>query len=344
MAMSSLLKLAKVVVPEILPLLDKRFEILRNIKYHGPIGRRTLASNLSIGERIIRAEIQVLQQQGLVDIQSSGVMITPYGAEIYQQLEHMIHDIRGMQTLELKVKDTLKIAQVIVIPGDWDQDSLVLRDAAKAAAVTLKDIVKDHMTIGVTGGATIYQVMLEMSRQKGLSNTRVIPARGGIGGSMEMQSNHIAARLAEKLGGSYRLLHVPDNISSNAKESLMQEPEIMNLVSDLNALNILLFGIGRADQMARRRKLSDREQKDLWDQGAVGEAFGYYFDVRGKVIKDSNTIGITLDEYQRIPYAIAVACGSGKAEAIYGLSALRKEIILVIDEGAAMRIIELGGK
>ena len=340
--MSSLLKLAKVVVPEVLPLLDKRFEILRNIKYHGPIGRRSLASSLSIGERIIRAEVQVLQQQGLVNIQSSGVMLTPYGVEIYHQLEQMIHDIRGMQVLEAQVKDALDIAQVIVIPGDWDQDSLVLRDVAKAAAGTIKDIVKDHMTIGVTGGKTIYQVMMEVSRQKGLPNTRVIPARGGIGGSMEMQSNHIAARLAEKLGGSYRLLHVPDNISSNAKESLMKEPEILNLVADLNALDILLFGIGRADQMARRRKLSDQERKDLFDQGAVGEAFGYYFDVRGQIIKDSNTIGISLDDYQRIPYAIAVACGSGKAEAIHGLAALRKEIILVIDEGAATKIIQLG--
>lgn len=340
--MSSLLKLARVVVPEIVPLLEKRFEILRNINYQGPIGRRSLAANLGIGERIVRAEVQLMQQQGLVDIQSSGVMITPYGASIYQQLEYMIHDIRGMQNLEAKVKEVLDISHAIVIPGNCDHDPLVLRDAAKSAALQLKRSVKDHMTIGVTGGATIYQVMMEMSQQKGLKNTKVIPARGGIGGSLEMQSNHIAARLAEKLGGSYRLLHVPDNISSNAKESLMKEPEILNLVTDLHALDILLFGIGRADQMARRRKLPESEHKELLEQGAVGEAFGYYFDVRGRIIKDSNTIGISLQDYQRIPVAIAVACGSSKAKAIHGLARLRKEIILVIDEGAANEIVNLG--
>jgi central glycolytic genes regulator len=137
-------------------------------------------------------------------------------------------------------------------------------------------------------------------------------------------------------------LHVPDNISANAKESLMKEPEILNLVKDLNALDILLFGIGRADQMARRRKLSEIERKELFAQGAVGEAFGYYFDVRGRIIKDSNTIGISLDDYQRIPVAIAVACGSSKAKAIHGLAALRKEIMLVIDEGAARELLNLG--
>ena len=73
--------------------------------------------------------------------------------------------------------------------------------------------------------------------------------------------------------------------------------------------------------------------------GAVGEAFGHYFDVNGKVISPSSSIGISIENYKRIPHAIAVAGGVSKADAIIGVSRVKPNMVLMTDESAAKEII-----
>ncbi len=51
----------------------------------------------------------------------------------------------------------------------------------------------------------------------------VIPARGGLGRDVNTQSNSIAAKLAEKLGGAYRLLYVPDGLEEEALEIMLKK-------------------------------------------------------------------------------------------------------------------------
>ena len=60
--MQEILKLQQKLVPEFLELLEKRYNILRTIYYEQPIGRRLLANNLGIGERIVRTEIDLLKK------------------------------------------------------------------------------------------------------------------------------------------------------------------------------------------------------------------------------------------------------------------------------------------
>ena len=52
--LEDILKLQQKIVPELVELLEKRYNILRTIYYNQPIGRRILANNLGIGERIVR--------------------------------------------------------------------------------------------------------------------------------------------------------------------------------------------------------------------------------------------------------------------------------------------------
>ena len=66
--LQEILKLQQKLVPEFLELLEKRYNILRTIYYEQPIGRRVLANNLGIGERIVRTEIDLLKKQNLIEI------------------------------------------------------------------------------------------------------------------------------------------------------------------------------------------------------------------------------------------------------------------------------------
>ncbi len=98
--MEDILKLQQKIVPEMLKLLEKRYNILRTIYYKQPIGRRVLANDLEIGERIVRTEINFLKSQSLIDINSSGMTVTKEGEEIIDKLKSFIHEVKGLKEIE----------------------------------------------------------------------------------------------------------------------------------------------------------------------------------------------------------------------------------------------------
>ena len=55
--MQEILDLQRKIVPELVEVLEKRYNVLRTIFYNQPIGRRMLASELNLGERVVRNEI-----------------------------------------------------------------------------------------------------------------------------------------------------------------------------------------------------------------------------------------------------------------------------------------------
>ena len=63
--MQEILRLQKKIVPELVEVLEKRYNVLRTIYYNQPIGRRILANQLNLGERIVRTEINFLKSQGV---------------------------------------------------------------------------------------------------------------------------------------------------------------------------------------------------------------------------------------------------------------------------------------
>ncbi len=340
----SLVKLQKKIVPEIVELLELRYNILRNILYNEPIGRRSLAMKLNIGERTIRTEVNILKKQGLVTVGNIGMQLTEEGKDLIENLDNIIRELRGISELEKKLKDILNIKRVIVVPGNSDKSELVLSDMGKTTSIYIQKIIKDDCIIGITGGTTMAQVAEEMPAAKIAKNIQIIPARGGLGKDVETQSNSIAAKIAKKLNATYKLLHVPDNIDQKTLEGLLELPDIKEVVELLDKMDMIIFGIGRADIMASKRNLSKDIIKLLNERKAVGEAFGHYFDIKGNVVWKMSTIGITLESFKKIKSAIGVAGGESKAEAIMAISSLRDDITIITDEAAANKIIEIVNK
>src|SRR5699024_1681994 len=123
-------------------------------------------------------------------------------------------------------------------------------------------------------------------------------------------------------------------------EALKTDFKINHTLEILKKLDILIFGIGRADIMAEKRGLSQEIKDFLKEKSAVAEAFGYYFDKDGNVIYRSSSVGISIEDFKKIPYVVAVAGGSNKAQAIRATCKLRKDLMLVTDESAIQAIIE----
>lgn len=339
--MEEVLKLQKRIVPELVELLEKRYNILRTIYYNEPIGRRVLANNLGIGERIVRTEINFLKAQGFIDINTPGMTITKDGEEIIDKLKDSIHELRGLSKIEKFITEKFKLKKVIIVPGDCDDDRTIAREIGRAAANYLKSTLKDNSIVAITGGSTMKQVVDNMPKVTNFKDILVVPARGGMGTNVETQANTLSARLAKKLEGTYKLLHVPDNLSDTAINTIIKEKSIQDVLKYIYNADILIYGIGRACKMARRRGLTDKKINSIKASGGAGEAFGYYFDKKGNIVYSTPSIGIKNDKIGKVNTLIAVAGGSSKAEAILSTEINNYDSVLITDEGAAKRIIEL---
>ncbi len=339
--MNNIIKLSRKIMPEMSDILEKRYSILRNIYYSNPIGRRTLSNKIGISERIVRKEIGILKEQNLIEVNSAGMNITEEGRMVVEEFKDFIHMLKGLKYLENTLESKLNIKKVFIVPGDYIIDESVFRDVGKTASGYIRNIVSDGSIIGVTGGTTMAQVAEEMPSVKTKKDILVLPARGGMGKNVETQANYIAAKMANRLGGSYKLLHVPDNVNKEALKTLLDISEIKELINIIKNIDVLVFGLGRADVMAERRGLSDKDKEKLLSNGAVAEAFGYYFNKNGQIVMESSTVGLSLKDFLDIDDVIGVACGEKKAEAIMSICSIRDDITIIIDEGAAKKIESL---
>ncbi|MDP4147752.1 MAG: sugar-binding transcriptional regulator, partial [Bacillota bacterium] len=337
--MQEILKLQQKIVPELMELLQKRYNILRTIYYKQPIGRRILANSLELGERVVRTEINFLKKQNLIDIDTSGMTVTQEGEEIIDKLKSFIHEFKGLSEIEQLIKQHLNLKDVIVVPGDIEEDRTVLEELGKSAAKYIKGLVKDSSIVALTGGSTIKKVIDNMPKTLAHKDILVVPARGGMGKNVETQANTLTASLANKLGGSYKLLHVPDNISDAALNTILNEKSVKDVIDSLHNADILIYGVGRADKMCVRRGCSLEETDALLNKGAVGEAFGYYFNKNGEVVYSNPTIGLKDKDLKKVNFLVAVAGSRNKAEAIVATQINNRNSVLITDEGAAREIV-----
>lgn len=338
---NKILEIQNKIVPETVELFMKRYEILKVISSMQPIGRRSLSVRLGITERTMRTEIDKLKELNLIDIKSAGVELTNDGIDVLSEIHGSFYYIKNLSDLELKLMEKLKLKKVAVVSGDAEKDGFVFNDLGKKAAEIVLELIKNDTVLGITGGTTMACVVRQMKRKKGIKNLLVLPARGGLSEELEIQANTIAANLAEKINAPYKLLHIPDNLDETELGVLKNNKLINDVLQDIKKINLLVFGLGNAKEMAARRK----SNKDVLDRivkdKLTAEAFGYFFDKEGNVKMQTNSVGISLDNFKEIKNSIGVAAGRSKAEAIYAISKFNNNFILVTDEAAARRILEL---
>ncbi|GAB6168007.1 sugar-binding domain-containing protein [Clostridium carnis] len=338
--MQEILSMQKKIVPELVEVLEKRYNVLRTIYYNQPIGRRVLANQLDLGERIVRTEISFLKSQNLIEINTPGMTVTEEGQEVVDKLKDFIHEIKGLSDIEQSIKSFLGLREVIIVPGDVEANKAIFKELGKATANYLKSIIKDDNIIAITGGNTIKEFVEAFPKVNHVSNTLVVPARGGMGRKVEIQASTLAASLAKKLNGAYKLLHIPENLSLELLDTLLKEKEIKEVIDNIHKADILIYGIGNAIVMAEKRDVSIEEVTKLKALGAVGEAFGCYFNKNSKVVSENTSIGININEARKINTHIAVAAGQNKVDAILSTMMNNNNAVLVTDEAAGRKIIE----
>lgn len=336
----SLLEIQKRLLPDLIPIMSRRFDILRYISLMEPVGRRNLSLSLGLTERVLRGEVTLLKDQNLISTSSIGMSLTDEGRDILTSLGSMMREITGINKLEEQLEKQLNVQKVMIVPGNSDESPWVKNELGKACANCMRKVLSGENIIAVTGGSTMAAVA-EMLTPDPSSQLLFVPARGGIGEDVQNQANTVCAQMAKNTDSSHRVLYAPDQVSSEMYHTIVKEPAIQEVLTLIKSASMVLHGIGDAITMAERRKTSVEEIAMLKREKAVSEAFGYYFNEDGEIVQKVHTIGFRLDDLRNVNHVIAVAGGSSKAKAIRSyMKQAPSKTILITDEGVAKQLLQ----
>ena len=341
--MDSDLTLLQNLVPDVLKIVRQRFLVLEQISIMAPVGRRVVAKKLGLSERNIRTETDYLKQLGLIEVRSYGMVLTDKGERTLKEAAPLIDRLFNASQIEKKLAQKLGIDRAIVVPGDSDRQSRVfdlMSEQLNSALDLLMPLGKNIIT--VLGGMTTAKVGANLSpRLSRYRDLLFVPGRGALGESVEFQSNTVAQVMASRTGGKHQGLYLPENVSAEALNLLIQDSDIANAISNIYNSDMVIHGIGRADVMAKRRGLDVMASSNLRNDGAVAECFGYFFDQQGRLVKRIPRIGLQLEDLDKIPHVFAIAAGVSKAAAIVAyMHHAPKQTWLITDEGASNLVLK----
>lgn len=336
---TSILGTLSMIAPDLMEELELRTLVLERVAALGPIGRRALAARLNLSERTVRAAADALREAGCITQSIAGMEISEAGRVYVDTARLVSRSRRSIQSTELLLSRKLNVERVCVVRGDADRDRGTIDEIAHAAAGQLRFLLQGAQVLAVSGGRTV-AAMAEVVTAAAPMDITVVPLHGGLGGASQTQANTVAERIARVLGGRHRLLHLPDGLSRSAAAELSRLPQVRETLELLQHADVLIYGIGRAQELAARRGLSPQERDDLTAHGAVAEALGFYFDAQGRVVGGSS-LAIPGEEIGAASRAAVLAAGSSKAEAILAVLRHHPHRLLVTDEGAAEKMLQI---
>ena len=203
----------------------------------------------------------------------------------------------------------------------------------------MKKTINEDVTIAVTGGSTMDAVANAMVPFKGIK-CLFVPARGGLGKKLKTKQirslqKWLKLNMVIIVYSTFQI-----HLSETLYQSLIHEPSIAETLSYIKKASIVLHGISDAFVIAKRRKTSQHVLDKLKRHHAVSEAFGYYFNENGEIVHKLRTIGIHLEDLDKIETVITVAGGTSKARAIASFLKQKKSHVLITDEAAAKEIVQ----
>lgn len=336
---TSILGALSQIAPDLMEAIELRTLVLERVSALEPIGRRALAARLHLAEREVRSAADALKDAGMLTIGAAGMEVTPLGRAMMETARTVSRGRRTLAVTEAALAQKLGVERVCVVQGDADQDENVLVETARAAARQIRFLLQGAHVLAVTGGRTI-ALTAENIAPAAPMEVCVVPAQGGVVGGVRTQANTLAEEFARKLGGHHRMLHLPDGLSGEAADELRRLPMVRETLEIVHNADVVLYGIGRAAELMQRRGVSSAERARLEAEGAVAEALGFYFDAKGRVVGGSS-VAIDIADIGSRSRAAMAAAGAGKAEAIIAVCMHHPHKLLVTDEGAAMRMLEL---
>jgi deoxyribonucleoside regulator len=298
--------------------------------YDDGLTQETIAKQINASRSTVSRLLQMARDRGIVRIQID----YPWGraADLEQRLVERFH---------------LREAQVLLSKGR--DDAVVREGMGVLAARFLESIVSSENILGVSYGRSLACTIAALSPSQRME-IMVVPIIGALGADNPLiDGPELVRRFAHIYGGHYRYLPAPLLVDDvRTRDVLLKSPQIFETLALARRAHIVLMGIGTLtpgySSMIWANYLNERELSWLRDQGAVGHMAAQFYDINGQFMEleiNQRAVGIGIKTLQGKDLVIVVAGSEVKAEAILGALRGRYLNVLITDDTAACRVLDL---
>jgi deoxyribonucleoside regulator len=293
--------------------------------------QREIASEIGVTRSAVSRLLTEARKRGIVEY------IIHYPYRTSAELEKALIDTFNLKYVRVLIRQNRNLEEMVAALGILASQYFV-------------SILPDLKIVGIGWGTGLYQ-MVRAVRPQPRPDMEVIQLLGGTG--MERGSAIgplLAPNLANTLGCTCRFLHAPLFMENQAsRDMLLQERSIRETLKRAKKCDIAVLGLGAIlPELYNPYKLgyiTKTELNQMRANGIVGDVAGFHYNRRGEILIDHwinrRIVGIAPEALSKIKLVMAVAGGLRKGESIIG--ALRGNLIniLITDDQAALRVLQL---
>nr|WP_167746546.1 sugar-binding domain-containing protein [Streptomyces melanosporofaciens] len=192
-------------------------------------------------------------------------------------------------------------------------EETALEAVARCAAQVLADRVVSDSVVRMSNGTTLSAVVHAMKPVRRRDST-VVQMIGTLGLDNQLiDSPDLCRRLADVLGGTYRVMPVPLVVRTPRLATAMRRENSISMTLALGShANIALVGIGLCDESGSGHILdgwtTPETNRNLLAAGAVGHLLGHHFDLEGRHLNSElcqRTVGVPLERLRECRWSSA---------------------------------------
>lgn len=254
---------------------------------------------------------------------------------------------QSLVDLEKRLVETAHLTSSVVTLTVSGSADTTLQQVGRAAANHFLETLRDGDVIAITGGKAVSAVVDNMRPERGFDVT-VVPLTGGVQGKYYTDVNHLATRLAERLGGRTMLIHAPLFAESREQRDMLMDMASIKEVFDLaRKAAVALVGIGSIQAPGSSyydlHPLPNPDRELLVKSGVSGEFLAHLVREDGTLADyplNSRLVALAPEELSQCPRTIGVAAGAEKVLPIRAALAGRFLDTLVLDEETAGSVLD----
>jgi DNA-binding transcriptional regulator LsrR (DeoR family) len=254
---------------------------------------------------------------------------------------------RRLFELERRLTRRWDLKDCLVVPVVTGSAETTLNQVGKGAAQVLVETIRDGDTIATSAGKAVRAMIenLVVDRSFGVN---VVPMTGGVQGQHYTDVNHIAAELADKLGGRATLIHAPLHADTAEERDLLMSVRSVRSVLDVaREASVAVVGIGSVlgpnATYYEAHPIAEAERATLIERGVRAEFLGFLIDGDGALANtdlNSRLVALLPAEAARIPVTIGIASGPEKVGPIVAVLNGGYIDVLVVDETTAAAVLD----
>lgn len=295
--------------------------------YSEAMRQSEIASKLGLSTATVNRMIKQGKDLGMVQI----TLTSPY---------------QRLSDIEAELIARWSIERALVTPAVTQNVESKLQQVARVGGAMLRDVLKDGDTIAISGGKAVSALVEALEVETPL-NVNVVPLTGCAPNFHYTDVNHVATRLAEKLGGTASLIHAPLFAETAKEREMITDMKAVNEVFEkARNADVAIVGIGSLfDANSTYYEITPKGEKDRngpTNSDAIAEYLGHLINAQGQlsdVELNKRLVAVDPQDSMKIPNVIGIASGNEKAEPITAVLNGGFLNTLVTDEDTAQLVL-----